>query len=263
MIGFTAVAAEAAQPRTAIPQVIAGALGAPYTWISSESLIDDSGNLKTTKLGPTAMRALENYLKTKATRAEGRNVSPSALMNVDPCGGVSMAFPAMEEYRPMATLEDLVGESSDIFAGDVVGVSQETFQGTPASLLRIRIQRALRDSGGVMRTAGTVLLAYPYATLHVHEHTYCTRAFNLEGALPPVAVGDRIILFNYSSALGAGHSVIEVDAAHQLIVEHAGALTIPTEVKSALTGSNFDNVLTQLSVRLKKTPMAGRQLAPG
>jgi hypothetical protein len=258
LIGFAVAAAEAAQPSTAVPQVIAGSGVAPYVWIAAESLVDGAGNLETSKLGPTATRVLENYMNSKASRSEQRTISASVFADADPCGGVSMAFPSMEEYRPTSTLGDLLRESSDILAGEVVAVSLGAFKGTPGSLLRIRVLRTLRDSDDVTRTNGTVLLAYPYATLRVHERTYCTRAFSLEGMLPPLAAGDRVILFNYSSGLGIEHSVIEVDVARQLIIEHSGALTIPTGIRVAAPGTNFDSILAELSMRLQKKPDAGR-----
>jgi hypothetical protein len=185
-------------------------------------------------------------------------LSTSALSDAELCGGGFMGFPTLEEYRPTTTLADMLKESTDIFAGEIVATGEGAFNGTPGSLLRLRIVRQLRDSGDVTHTDGTVLLAYPYATLRIHEQTYCTRPSSLEGLLPHLMAGDRVVLFNYSPGLGSDHSVIQVDVARRLIIEHRGELTIPVGIRPEVHGRNFDDLLEEVAGRLRQEPDAGR-----
>jgi hypothetical protein len=243
---------------TDVPAVIASSVnGAANLWVAADAAIDTQGNLRADTVGEATMLTLRDYRATQDRQRQVRaeSVTSSAVGDDALCGGAFLNLPAVEQYRPSNSFDDLMRESTDIVAGRVLAIREGFFRGVPASLLRVNITQVYRDSGTINLVDRTVFVAYPYATLRIGEQTYCTRP---NGSTVHPAVGDRVLLFDYLPGEGVSHSVIELDTKRQLVIEHQGRLALPTSMRDVEGMATFEAV--EHKVALASGP---RKRSPG
>jgi hypothetical protein len=244
-----------------VPTIVASSVeGAANVWVAADAAFDAQGNLRADTMGQAAVFSLRDYRANRERHGSVRveSMPTPAASDDDACGGVFFTLPAVEQYRQNNSFDDLVRESSDILAGRVIAVREGFFRNVPASLLHVNITQVVRESGTINLVDRTVLIAYPYATLHAGGETYCTRP---QGDAINPSVGDRVLVFDYLPGEGVTHSIIEVDTKRQFVIEHRGVLSLPITFAELRSLRTFDAVAQHVAAvagSRKRSP-GGRQ----
>lgn len=176
--------------------------GEPPLWISAEAATGPDGQVDWSLLGEKAHHGFERFSKSPPIpyslleRSPGTREMSTVAQEVKPGGESTLwyhyGFNSVD--TPMGerwgTLEELALKATVIYEGKVIGLSEGFFDGSPASLMTIRIENSLRSQKG-HKAEGEVYLYYPEAKFSIGELNF----WKSNPLYPPrPSLGDSVII---------------------------------------------------------------------
>ena len=240
-LALSAAFATAETPReVAMPLEVASAVrDAPVTWISVRAALTPARALREDKLGRSRARFLVDDTAARQRADETARIgTPSERDRA--CGGVFFSLPEIEHYQANATFGDLL-KARNILAGRVIDADHGFYHGTPATLLRVRVDSPLRTSKEVRREQGTVLLVYPDATIEVEGAALCSRVF---GTTFVPSIGDDVLVFSFMPGAGVNALIVEADAEREMFFGRGGTI-VHAPKNSDISGIGFQTIVNR------------------
>jgi hypothetical protein len=171
-------------------------------WVSVEAATRPDGTLDWGVLGEEASKhfqtfaispripysVLEQSPGTREMSVVAERTTPDGTTEVwYHYGWSSRDMPMGQRWK---SLQDLAEKAQAIYTGEVVGVSEGFFEGSPASLLTVKVEEVLRAADG-HTSAREVYLYYPAARFSVGDLNF----WKSNPAFPPrPRVGDMMLL---------------------------------------------------------------------
>lgn len=171
-------------------------------WVSAEAATGPDGQIDWSLLGEKARQAFDRFSQSPPIpysvleRSPGTREMSTVAQEVKPSGETTLwyhyGFNSVD--TPMGerwgTLEELALKATVIYEGKVIGLSEGFFDGSPATLLTIRIESSLRSQGG-HKAEGEVYLYYPEAKFSIGELNF----WKSNPLYPPrPSLGDSLII---------------------------------------------------------------------
>lgn len=155
-------------------------------WVPMDQVLDKNGRFRADVMGSTGLAVLE----AKAMRIDRLSDSERLQFPLDMdkradestdivqirCPIVS-AFPSRQpEPRPHGSLAQIVANSEDVLIGTVIETANGFSFGTAGSLLRVQVERSLKNSAQYGETS-EVFIFYPHASFIAGGKVFCNQGW--------------------------------------------------------------------------------------
>ena len=202
-------------------------------WVAESEAVMSDGALNIDLIGSQIQESLADLLETRRREAARKPAeAKTATSSAEP----DVCFGERPTETPIAdaTLTDLALSSSAIFYGKIEEVAVGFFTGIPGSLLRVKLEKALRNQSNFAVSDSRVYVYYPSGVIRADGETICTRPA-LHKARPQA--GDRVLIFAGQGPPDREKRVVYTQASRHLIFQTAaGQLLLPPHLERSLAG---------------------------
>jgi|GEM_PF-2529734 len=207
-------------------------------WVPATDAVTDAGDLND-----------KNIQKGHTWSIFERQTQPSNIGSAsveEPCPGVTVFVDAPGEHHIQASIDALAHASKTVLVGTVLEVTPGFFDGLPASLVHVSVERHLRNA------AGSVYFVYPVARFTAGGRSFCRKNLLYSETIP--AIGDSLLLF--------GNATIDRDdevfapLPHEVVIEHKGHLIVPPDLARDVdlqSVSSMRDLTARVQLRLQVT----------
>ena len=198
-------------------------------WVSASAAVTDEGKLASDRFESYELRLLERAREAGRPRASADD--PSSRMQ---CFGESPT----EMPAPSGSLNALA-KANAIVEGEITARTVGFFEGRPAALLSVRVDRTAQREG-TFAIPTEVLVYFPEADFTVGGESHCIRPAT-HPARP--RTGDRILVFASAGPVDTTGRLLYVQASKHLIFETGdGRLLPPVALRDELAKLELQSI---------------------
>lgn len=164
----------------------------------------------------------------RVSAAEGTTLPPFSPIPLEECQVfVGPATTHWPNPKPHESFADLMTHAGAIFSGEIVGISQGFYFGSPASLLKVEVGKQLRSSTE-LTTPRHYYIVYPVAAFQIRGEPFCASSA-IHTYRPEV--GNRILVFDYYAPVDVDGVLISPVREALFFEDRGGSLVTPTRLR--------------------------------
>jgi len=231
--------ASSPQQAVVIPDTIASAIpNAKPVWVAAGVAFEINGTLRQELFDQAAIASLDAFRNAQRSAQKSPAEAQDCRMTLNGTG---------REIRvSIDSVDDLARNSRAVLRGDVVSSREGFYFGLPGTLFAVRVSARLKDFGGVSKSP-VFYIFVDTARIETSRGLICAKPV-APGAFIP-SIGDQVLIFSVFDTPDAAHSIVPVDLARTIVVQHEDHLRVPQALQSKSIRTIDDAVS-----RVRKSP---------